>query len=61
MSDDQTTPISLSLRADEKAALDEWRRSHPDLPSRPRAIRELLKQALGGYGAGLSGEGLRHV
>jgi hypothetical protein len=28
-------------------AIDEWRRSLPDLPSRPEAVRRLVKKAMG--------------
>jgi hypothetical protein len=29
------------------AQIEDWRRSQPKIPSRPEAIRELLKRALG--------------
>jgi hypothetical protein len=37
---DQRIPVMMS--ADEVAVIDEWRRKHPDLPSRSEAIRQLV-------------------
>jgi metal-responsive CopG/Arc/MetJ family transcriptional regulator len=41
---DQRIPIMMS--ADEVGAIDEWRRKHPDLPSRSEAIRQLVELGL---------------
>jgi hypothetical protein len=57
----KTTPISLNLKADERTALDRWRRQQDDPPSRPAAIRQILREALSHNGAGLPGPDLRHV
>jgi hypothetical protein len=43
---DESTFVGVSLPPDDKAAVDEWRRRQPDLPTRPKAIRELVRQAL---------------
>jgi metal-responsive CopG/Arc/MetJ family transcriptional regulator len=40
----QRIPVMMS--ADEVDAIDEWRRKHPDLPSRSEAIRQLLALGL---------------
>jgi hypothetical protein len=34
------------MSADEVAMIDEWRRKHPDLPSRSEAIRQLVQLGL---------------
>jgi hypothetical protein len=42
------TPIMVRLQPDALAALDEWREAQPaPIPSRPEAIRALLRRALG--------------
>lgn len=41
---DPVTAIRLSV--DMRAALDDWRRGQPDLPSRSEAIRRLVEAAL---------------
>ena len=41
---DQRIPVMMS--ADEVSAIDEWRRRHPDLPSRSEAIRRLVELGL---------------
>jgi hypothetical protein len=41
---DQRIPVMMS--ADEVAMIDEWRRKHPDLPSRSEAIRQLVQLGL---------------
>jgi hypothetical protein len=41
---DQRIPVMMS--ADEVEAIDEWRRKHPDLPSRSEAIRQLVAAGL---------------
>jgi hypothetical protein len=55
----EATPVSVILKPADKAAVDEWRRRQPDLPSRPQAVRELLREALSRSGAALSEP--RHV
>jgi hypothetical protein len=41
---DQRIPVMMST--DEVGAIDEWRRRHPDLPSRSEAIRQLVELGL---------------
>jgi metal-responsive CopG/Arc/MetJ family transcriptional regulator len=41
---DQRIPVMMS--AEEVEAIDEWRRKHPDLPSRSEAIRQLVQLGL---------------
>jgi hypothetical protein len=41
---DQRIPVMMS--AEEVEAIDEWRRKHPDLPSRSEAIRRLIELGL---------------
>jgi hypothetical protein len=41
--EDQRIPVMMS--ADEFSAIDEWRRRHPDLPSRSEAIRSTKPSA----------------
>jgi hypothetical protein len=41
---DQRIPVMMS--AEEVEAIDEWRRKHPDLPSRSEAIRQLVAGGL---------------
>jgi hypothetical protein len=41
---DQRIPVMMS--SDEVSAIDEWRRRHPDLPSRSEAIRRLIDLGL---------------
>jgi hypothetical protein len=43
---DGSTFVGVSLPPDEKSAVDEWRRHQPEIPTRPKAIRELVRQAL---------------
>jgi len=40
------TPVLVRLQADPLAAIDDWRRSQPDLPSRSEAIRRLVELGL---------------
>jgi hypothetical protein len=40
------TPIQVRTQPDQLAAIDDWRRKQPDLPSRAEAIRRLVEQAL---------------
>jgi hypothetical protein len=40
------TPVTLRIHPAALAALDEWRREQPDLPTRPEAVRRLLNEAL---------------
>jgi hypothetical protein len=40
------TPIQIRFQSDELAAIDAYRRTQSNPPSRPQAIRELLKGAL---------------
>jgi metal-responsive CopG/Arc/MetJ family transcriptional regulator len=42
------TLIGVRLQRDLLSLIDEWRRGHEDLPSRPEAIRRLLEQAFKG-------------
>ena len=41
---DQRIPVMMS--EDEVEKIDEWRRKHPDLPSRSEAIRQLVALGL---------------
>ena len=41
---DQRIPVMMS--ADEVELIDEWRRKHPELPSRSEAIRQLVALGL---------------
>jgi metal-responsive CopG/Arc/MetJ family transcriptional regulator len=41
---DQRIPVMMS--SEEVAAIDEWRRKNPDLPSRSEAIRRLVEMGL---------------
>jgi hypothetical protein len=41
---DQRIPVMMS--AEDVAMIDEWRRKHPDLPSRSEAIRQLVQLGL---------------
>lgn len=45
--DGQAVPVNVRLAADAVAALDEWRRAQPDIPTRPEALRRLALSALG--------------
>lgn len=38
--------IQVRMDRDLRAALDDHRRNEPDLPTRPEAIRRLMRQAL---------------
>ncbi len=38
--------IGVRCQAELIAAVDEWRRKQPDLPTRPEAMRRLIEQAL---------------
>ena len=40
------TPVMVRMAEQELAALDNWRKAQNDLPSRPEAVRRLLKYAL---------------
>jgi hypothetical protein len=40
-------PIQIRFETDELAAIDAYRRTQLNPPSRPQAIRELLRYALG--------------
>ena len=39
-------PIQIRMPDKDRAALDEWRRSQANPPTRPEAIRQLLRKAL---------------
>lgn len=41
---DQRVPLMMSV--DEVAAVDEWRRYEPDIPTRSEAIRRLVARGL---------------
>jgi len=43
-----STPINLKLRPDELATLDAWIESQQNPPTRPEAIRRILRWALKG-------------
>jgi hypothetical protein len=43
---DQAARVPVMMSADEAAMIDEWRRKHPDLPSRSEAIRQLVQLGL---------------
>jgi len=40
------TPVQVRLQKSLSDALDEFRRNQPDIPTRQKAIRQLLKEAL---------------
>jgi hypothetical protein len=42
-----TSPVMVRLSAAELALVDDFRRQLDDLPSRPEAIRRILKEKLG--------------
>lgn len=46
MADDPSTPVMVRLTADQLSAVDDWRRTQPDIPSRPEAIRRLTEAGL---------------
>jgi hypothetical protein len=41
------TPVQIRFQSNELAAIDSYRRSQLNPPTRPQAIRELLRRALG--------------
>lgn len=41
-------PFQMRVTPEFDAAVDEWRRKQPDIPSRSEAIRRLVDQALKG-------------
>ena len=43
----ETERFAMFMSPELIAAVDEWRRKQPDLPSRAEAVRRLLQQALG--------------
>jgi dihydroorotase-like cyclic amidohydrolase len=46
MSMHDVTPIQIRFQTDELAAIDSYRRAKLNPPTRPQAIRELLRQVL---------------
>jgi hypothetical protein len=46
MADDRSTLVLVRLSADQTAALDEWRRTEQDTPSRPEAVWRLANVGL---------------
>jgi hypothetical protein len=42
----EKTPIQILLQNDELAAIDAYRRTQPNPPTRPQAIRDVLRNAL---------------
>jgi hypothetical protein len=40
------TPVQIRFQTDELAAIDAYRRTQSNPPSRPQAIRELLRNVL---------------
>ncbi len=47
MTDDKRNQrIPVMMSSEEVAAIDEWRRKHPNLPSRSEAIRRLIELGL---------------
>jgi hypothetical protein len=45
---EDTLAVAIKLRPDERKALDSWRRSFENPPSRSRAAHTLVMQALSG-------------
>jgi hypothetical protein len=43
---DEITLLTVRLSAEEKVAIDDYRRRQDDLPSRPQAVRTLAMQSL---------------
>lgn len=45
----QLYPINYMMRVDQAFldAIDDWRRTQPDIPSRAEAIRRLVRKGLG--------------
>ena len=48
MAERKTERLELRVPAAFVAAIDEWRRQQPDIPTRSEAIRRLVEKALGG-------------
>jgi hypothetical protein len=42
----EKTPVQILLQDDELAAIDAYRRTQPTPPTRPQAIRDVLRNAL---------------
>jgi hypothetical protein len=40
--------VNVRMERPQLAALDDWRRAQPDLPTRPEAIRRLIEMGIGG-------------
>jgi hypothetical protein len=43
----EKTPVQILFQNDELAAIDAYRRTQPNPPTRPQAIRDVLRNALG--------------
>ena len=41
------TPVQVRLQPPDLEALDAWRMAHEDVPSRPEAVRLLIRNVLG--------------
>jgi len=41
-----STPITLRVHPRSLAALDNWRREQPDIPTRPEAVRRIIDETL---------------
>jgi hypothetical protein len=46
MSSNETASIRLDLEGHIFESIENWRRSHPKIPSRAEAVRQLVEQAL---------------
>jgi hypothetical protein len=42
-------PVMVRVAQDALSEIDEWRRTQPDLPSRPEAIRRLVEAGLANH------------
>jgi hypothetical protein len=58
---DNVLAINVRLPPDEKAAMDAWRRAQRNPPSRARAARLLIREALSRSETALSRREPRHV
>jgi hypothetical protein len=50
------TPIQIRFQTDELTAIDAYRRTQSNPPSRPQAIRELLRNALSKHSGSIGPE-----
>jgi hypothetical protein len=49
-------PVQIRFQLEELAAIDAYRRAQKNPPSRPQAVRDLLKSVLTGVGAAVRAE-----